>query len=107
MELTNSKELRLSRCRVCPCAFTINKPPCRLDRREHEQIGERAFDAVDRTGKSQREGVEAIAAFIKSNAPHVARIGLETGGNVDMAVAVTRSVNYIADRRQDCYQRIV
>ena len=39
---------------------------------------------VDRTGKIQREGVvhsdpEAIAAFIKSNAPHVARIGLETG----------------------------
>ena len=39
---------------------------------------------VDRTGKIEREGVvhsdpEAIAAFIKSNAPHVARIGLETG----------------------------
>src|SRR5437660_1924673 len=39
---------------------------------------------VDRTGKVEREGVaasdtEAIAVFIKSHAPHVARIGLETG----------------------------
>jgi len=39
-----------------------------------------AICIVDRTGKIQREGVvhsdpEAIAAFIKSNAPHVARIG--------------------------------
>ena len=43
-----------------------------------------AICIVDRTGKIQREGVvhsdpEAIAAFIKSNAPHVARIGLEAG----------------------------
>jgi transposase len=43
-----------------------------------------AICIVDRTGTIQREGVvhsdpEAIAAFIKSNAPHVARIGLETG----------------------------
>jgi transposase len=43
-----------------------------------------AICIVDRTGKIQREGVvhsdpEAIAAFIKSNAPHVGRIGLETG----------------------------
>ncbi|WGR70471.1 MULTISPECIES: IS110 family transposase [unclassified Bradyrhizobium] len=43
-----------------------------------------AICIVDRTGKIQREGVvpsdpEAIAAFIKSNAPHVTRIGLETG----------------------------
>jgi len=43
-----------------------------------------AICIVDRTGKIQREGVvhsdpEAIAAFIKSNATHVARIGLETG----------------------------
>ena len=43
-----------------------------------------AICIVDRTGKIQREGVvhsdpEAIAAFIKPNAPHVARIGLETG----------------------------
>src|SRR3981189_1832521 len=43
-----------------------------------------AICIVDRTGKIQREGVvhsdpEAIAAFIKSNAPHVVRIGLETG----------------------------
>ena len=39
---------------------------------------------VDRTGKIEREGVvasdpETITAFIKSYAPHVARIGLETG----------------------------
>src|SRR5262245_35216764 len=38
----------------------------------------------DQTGRIEREGVvasnpEAIAAFIKSHAPHVARIGLETG----------------------------
>jgi len=43
-----------------------------------------AICVVDRTGKIEREGVvhsdpEAIAAFIKPNAPHVARIGLETG----------------------------
>src|SRR3954454_5925464 len=43
-----------------------------------------AICIVDRTGKIQREGVvhsdpEAIAAFIRSNAPHVARVGLETG----------------------------
>jgi transposase len=43
-----------------------------------------AICIVDQTGKIQREGVvhsdpEAITAFIKSNAPHVARIGLETG----------------------------
>ena len=43
-----------------------------------------AICVVDRTGKIQREGVvhsdpEAIAAFIKLNAPQVARIGLETG----------------------------
>src|SRR6058998_1110524 len=43
-----------------------------------------AICIVDRTGKIEREGVvasdpEAIAVFIKSHAPHVARIGLETG----------------------------
>ena len=43
-----------------------------------------AICIVDRTGKIEREGVvssdpEAIAAFIKSHAPHVVRIGLETG----------------------------
>src|SRR6476660_8476011 len=43
-----------------------------------------AICIVDRTGTIQREGAvhsdpEAIAAFIKSNAPHVARIVLETG----------------------------
>jgi transposase len=39
---------------------------------------------VDQTGRIEREGVvasnpEAIAAFIKSHAPHIARIRLETG----------------------------
>src|SRR5499433_1563160 len=43
-----------------------------------------AICIVDRTGKVQREGIvpsdpEAIAAFIKSYAPTVVRIGLETG----------------------------
>jgi transposase len=43
-----------------------------------------AICVVDRTGKIAREGVvssdpEAIAGFVKSYAPHVARIGLETG----------------------------
>ena len=43
-----------------------------------------AICIVDRTGEIEREGVvasdpETIAAFIKSHAPHVARVGLETG----------------------------
>jgi transposase len=43
-----------------------------------------AICIVDQTGKIEREGVvpsdpEAIAAFIKSHAPLVARVGLETG----------------------------
>ena len=43
-----------------------------------------AICIIDRTGKIEREGVvasdpEAIATFIKSSAPHVVRIGLETG----------------------------
>jgi transposase len=43
-----------------------------------------AIRIVDRTGKIEREGVvssdpETIATFIKSHAPHVARVGLETG----------------------------
>ena len=43
-----------------------------------------AICIVDQTGKIVREGTvasnpEAIAAFVKSHAPHVARIGLETG----------------------------
>ena len=43
-----------------------------------------AICIVDRTGRIEREGVaasdpETIAAFVKSHAPHVARIGLETG----------------------------
>jgi transposase len=43
-----------------------------------------AICIVDRTGKIEREGVvasdpETITAFIKSHAPHVTRIGLETG----------------------------
>ena len=43
-----------------------------------------AICIVDRTGKIEREGVvasdpEAIAAFVRLHAQHVARIGLETG----------------------------
>ena len=43
-----------------------------------------AICIVDRTGKITREGVvasdpETIAAFVTSHAPHVARVGLETG----------------------------
>src|SRR5262249_48846960 len=43
-----------------------------------------AICIVDQTGKIEREGMvasnpEAIAAFIKLHAPHVARVGLETG----------------------------
>jgi hypothetical protein len=43
-----------------------------------------AICIVDSTGKIEREGVlasdpEAIATFIKLHAPHVARIGFETG----------------------------
>ncbi|MGB8437262.1 MAG: IS110 family transposase [Burkholderiales bacterium] len=43
-----------------------------------------AICIVDRSGKIEREGVvasdpEAIAAFIKLHAPHVVRIGLESG----------------------------
>src|SRR6516225_10081886 len=43
-----------------------------------------AICIVDRTGKIAREGMvasdpETIAAFIKSHAPHVVRVGLETG----------------------------
>src|SRR6266536_2833802 len=43
-----------------------------------------AICIVDRTGKIEREGVvasdpAAIAAFVRLHAPHVARIGLETG----------------------------
>src|SRR3989475_6211592 len=43
-----------------------------------------AICIVDQTGKIEREGVvasdpETIAAFVKSHAPHVARVGLETG----------------------------
>src|SRR6266571_6175551 len=45
-----------------------------------------AICIVDRTGKIKREGVvasdpEAIAEFIKSHAPHVARVGLEARGH--------------------------
>jgi N6-adenosine-specific RNA methylase IME4 len=43
-----------------------------------------AICIVDQTGKIEREGVvasdpETIATFVKSHAPHVARVGLETG----------------------------
>jgi transposase len=42
-----------------------------------------AICIVDRKGKIEREGVvasepETIAAFVKSHAPHVARVGLAT-----------------------------
>jgi transposase len=44
-----------------------------------------AICIVDRTGKIVREGMvasdpETIAAFVKLHAPHVVRVGLETGG---------------------------
>src|ERR1700692_2000143 len=50
----------------------------------HVSLKLTAICIVDRTGKIEREGVvssdpEAIATFIKSHAPHVARVGLETG----------------------------
>ena len=50
-----------------------------------------AICIVDQTGRIEREGVvasnpEAIAAFIKSHAPHVARIGLETGTTSTLAM---------------------
>src|SRR6516225_8197486 len=43
-----------------------------------------AICIVDRTGNIEREGTvpsdpEAIATFVKTHAPHVARVGLETG----------------------------
>jgi hypothetical protein len=43
-----------------------------------------AICIVDRAGKIEREGMvasdpETIATFVKSHAPHVARVGLETG----------------------------
>jgi hypothetical protein len=43
-----------------------------------------AICIVDGTGKIEREGMvacdpETIAAFVKSHAPHVARVGIETG----------------------------
>jgi transposase len=43
-----------------------------------------AICIVDRAGKIEREGVvasdpEAIAAFVRLHAPHIVRIGLETG----------------------------
>jgi hypothetical protein len=46
-----------------------------------------AICVVDGTGKIVREGAvasnpEAIAAFVKSHAPHVARIRLETGAEL-------------------------
>jgi hypothetical protein len=42
-----------------------------------------AICIVDQTGKIERDGMvasnpEAIAVFIRSHAPHVARVGLET-----------------------------
>ena len=45
-----------------------------------------AICIVDRTGKIERQGVvasdpETIAAFVKSHAPNVAQVGLETGAH--------------------------
>ena len=50
-----------------------------------------AICIVDRTGKIEREEAvasdpEAIAAFVKPHAPHVARIGLEGRSNVNLAM---------------------
>jgi hypothetical protein len=50
-----------------------------------------AICIVDQTGKIEREEVvpsdpESIAAFIKSHAPHIARVGLETGPNHNVVV---------------------
>jgi hypothetical protein len=58
-----------------------------------------AICIVDRTGKIEREAVvasdpEAIAAFIKSYAPHVARVGL--GRDWESRVAVDCLVNLLA-----------
>ena len=51
-----------------------------------------ALCIVDRTGNIEREGVvasnpEAIAAFVKSHAPQVARIGRAQGRAADHGVA--------------------
>ena len=51
-----------------------------------------AICIVDRTGRIEREGVvasdpEAIAAFVKSHAPQVARIGLETGATSTLSLS--------------------
>jgi transposase len=56
-----------------------------------------AICIVDRTGKIEREGVIAsdpatIAALVKSHAPHVARIGLETGAT---ATWLWTELNYV------------
>ena len=50
-----------------------------------------AICIVDRTGKIEREGMvasdpEAIAAFVRLHAPHVARIGARNWSNINMAV---------------------
>jgi hypothetical protein len=67
-----------------------------------------AICIVDRTGKIQREGVvhsdpEAIAAFIKSNASHVARIGLETGAT---STWLWTELNAIMSARADFGRRV-
>ena len=51
---------------------------------QHVGLKLTAICIVDQTGKIEREGAvtsdpEAIAAFVKSHAPRVARVGLETG----------------------------
>ena len=50
-----------------------------------------AICIIDRTGKIEREGVdasdpEAIATFIKLHAPYVVRIWARDGSNVDVVV---------------------
>jgi hypothetical protein len=57
-----------------------------------------AICIVDRTGKIQREGMVSsdpvgIAAFVRLHAPHVARIGLETGATSTSPPAASASVS--------------
>jgi hypothetical protein len=63
-----------------------------------------AICIVDRTGKIEREGVvafdpETITAFIKSHAPHVARVGLETGQRRQTQVLRCREGSLCAQQR--------
>jgi len=54
-----------------------------------------AVCVVDQTGKIKREGIvasdpDAIAEFIIKHAPHVARIGLETGATSNWPAPLIR-----------------